>query len=325
VLEGIKGLPILAEIEDRLQDLASRQCGDFREMASHLVQAGGKRLRPLLVVLSHGVLPDQGETGKQRAALVDVAVAAELIHTASLIHDDILDCAETRRGRPAVNTVWGEHAAVLTGDYLFALSFNLLSGQQTSVVLKVMVQAIRALCEGELEETATLFDPTVSASDYLQRVEKKTASLLSACCAAGGQISGASPATVTALSEYGRNLGIAFQIIDDLLDFTADEQALGKPAGSDLTGGVITMPVIFLLKNSNYRDDVSQMIREQRFTGEDLTYLRRALHQSSALEDTYRQARCYAEKAREYLAVLPSQNMRRSLMKLDDQVTSRLN
>ncbi|NPV29490.1 MAG: polyprenyl synthetase family protein [Firmicutes bacterium] len=324
--------PILQEVEARLLQIAASQRGLLGECTGRLIRAGGKRLRPLLVILSGRCSSacSEGEGsgcessgGGACEPLLSVAVAAELIHTASLIHDDILDGASTRRGRPTINSLWGNHAAVLAGDFLFATAFGLLAREAGPEALTLMADAVRAMCEGEIEQATTLFDPAVTENDYISRIEKKTASLLGACCGAGALVGGAPAETAGCLIEFGRNLGIAFQIIDDLLDLVREEKALGKPAGTDLAQGILTLPVIYLLQDGSRGEQVREVLAKRSCGPATLARIRRALRETHALAYTYQRAAEFAEKAKSCLARLPAQPARAALLGLAEEILNR--
>ncbi len=309
-------LSALEEVERRLQRIAAAREGHCGRLAGNLIRAGGKRLRPLLVILCGGCGPDRG-------TVLDVAVAAELIHTASLIHDDILDGADIRRGVPTINAVWGNHAAVLAGDFLFATAFGLLAGEQTRGAMAMMTEAVRAMCEGEMEETESLFQASLTEEEYLAHIEKKTASLLAACCGAGALAGGASPETAAALAAFGRNLGLAYQIVDDLLDLSSDEGTLGKPANSDLGRGILTLPVIYLLQEGSHQAAVEEIIAGRACGPGDFARIKKAAEETAALTYTYQKALHFAEQARDCLASIPSLPSREMLLALADRVISR--
>jgi heptaprenyl diphosphate synthase len=309
--------PVLQKVERQILEITAGHNKTLGALAARIIQAGGKRLRPLLVLLSGWKEQTDWEP------LVDVAVAAELIHTASLIHDDIVDDAEKRRGLPTINSTRGNHTAVLTGDYLFARAFSLLSGRRSRRALPFMVEAIEAMCEGAIEEMATLFDHTQTEEDYLSRIYKKTASLVEACCGAGAEVGGAPPEVVRARKEFGRNLGLAFQIVDDLLDFSADEQTLGKPAGSDLVQGILTLPVIYLLQNPQCGGSIREIIAGRRCTPADFAYVKKAALETAALRRAYLKAREFQEKALACLCSLPPGPLRSAFERIAELVTTR--
>jgi heptaprenyl diphosphate synthase len=290
--------PLLEKVEQRLQEEAVNQRGIIGNLAVHIIKAGGKRLRPLLVILS-GWKEDLNYN-----PLLNAAIAAELLHTASLIHDDIIDRADNRRGIPTLNAVKGEHAAVITGDYLFARALTLLSKQNTNRALPCLVQSIESMCEGIIEEISSVYNPATTEKDYLSRIDKKTASLVAACCEAGARIREASPEEVDAHAAFGRNLGMCFQIIDDILDFTADEKTLGKPANSDFSQGILTLPVIYLLQDSNWSQPVRRMIAKRSFTNDELSFVKEGIHKTTSLQLAYQKALEYQDRARACLASL---------------------
>jgi heptaprenyl diphosphate synthase len=335
--------PLLQAVEDRLQEMASDQAGALGVYAGHVIRAGGKRLRPLLVILCSGINDPACQP------LIDIAAAAELIHTASLIHDDILDRAATRRGVPTLNRLQGNHTAVLAGDLLFATAFGLLARGHCPGALAVMTDAIRDMCRAEIEQKEALFQFSVTESMYLSRIEKKTASLLAACCSAGALAGGLSPEAVASLAAYGRNLGLCFQITDDLLDFTGDSSALGKPAGSDLAQGILTLPVIYLLNNTAFEQGSEmaferspapfpdqarlQEIARQAPRPEgtrrrgcnryDQDYIKQAVCNTPALNLAYRKALFFAREAAGYLDEFAPETRSASLLGLVDQVLQR--
>lgn len=232
-------LPGLAGLEELLDTATAAAEPPVRRLIAHALP-GGKRLRPALVALAAGLYPHDP------AEVTRVAAAIELIHLASLIHDDVLDNAATRRSRPSLHHLCGPVPAVLTGDYLFATAFGLLAGTRKSI-LRVLTGAIRTMCEGEiLELTAQNFDE----EDYFNHITKKTAALLDAACRCGGMLCGAKGPELAGLSRYGIHLGCAFQLVDDLLDLAGRSEMLGKPCLQDLRRGIPTLPVLHFLKIS---------------------------------------------------------------------------
>jgi geranylgeranyl pyrophosphate synthase len=228
----------LQRVENVLTDAATSRAHPLvSEAALHLVRAGGKRVRPALVLLS----AQAGKTGRRATDLA--AAAVELVHIATLYHDDVIDETETRRGVPTAHTKWGVEVAVLAGDYLFARGCA-LGADAGGEVPGILARAIGLVCEGQIMETATLNEPRRSQDDYLAVIERKTAALFEAACDLGAATSGASDRDRRALAGYGRNLGIAFQIVDDILDLVGDPGVTGKEPGSDLREGVVTLPVL---------------------------------------------------------------------------------
>ena len=230
-------------VDDELERLADNAGdADLRAALRQLFASGGKRLRPALVLLAaHWGTYD-------RARAVVVGAAMEMIHAASLIHDDIIDEASVRRGRPTTNSTHGDKVAVLSGDYLFAAAAGAVASMQDVGLMSSTARTIMSLCAGEISQSARAYDWHLSEADYFDYLEQKTASLTWLCCRAGAMVSRASEHVVEVLSEVGRNLGLAFQIVDDILDLTATQEELGKPAGHDLREGMLTLPVIHLFQ-----------------------------------------------------------------------------
>ncbi len=215
----------------------------------YLVTAGGKRLRPALVFLAAqaGASPD-------RAALIDTATAVELIHTATLIHDDIIDQSPLRRAQPTFHMRWGTERAVLMGDYLYATAFTLLARAGSTEVLRVMSDVCRQLCRGELREVEARYRLDLTEAEYFDIIRDKTASLISGCCRSGALLGGCAPEAVERLTQFGINFGLAFQIIDDCLDLTGDQRQLGKSILTDLDKGCLSLPIIYLTRRLRPRE-----------------------------------------------------------------------
>jgi octaprenyl-diphosphate synthase len=211
-------------------------------MASHVVKGGGKRLRPLLVILCSRL---SGHEGDGHIVLGNVV---EYLHAATLLHDDVLDDAELRRGSPSANRVWGNHLAVLGGDFLYTTAFDLLLSSAPREVIRILCRCSLDMIEGEVLQRRWRNRPDLSEETYLAVVARKTASLISGCCRTGAMLAGAAPERVEALGRFGSSLGIAFQVIDDTLDYLADPSRLGKTLGGDLRQGTVTLPLIHLLR-----------------------------------------------------------------------------
>jgi heptaprenyl diphosphate synthase len=331
--------PLLQAVEDRLQEMASDEAEALGIYSGHLIRAGGKRLRPLLVILCSGIEDPACQP------LIDIATAAELIHTASLIHDDILDRSDTRRGVPTVNHLWGNHTAVLAGDLLFATAFGLLARGHCPGALAAMTAAIRDMCQAEIEQKEAVFQFSVTEDMYLSRIEKKTASLLAACCSAGALAGGLGPEAADSLAAYGRDLGLCYQITDDLLDFTGDSNTLGKPSDSDLVQGILTLPVIYLFNNMAFEQGGEiaikhcpaskpdqarlQEIARQAATGgrgcslPDQEYIKQAVCNTPALDLAYRKALNFAREAAGRLDGFAPDTSHPILLGLVDQLLQR--
>lgn len=315
-LAELQGLDELKQVEESLREICQ---GDdsWTPLFSGCVTQGGKRLRPALVVLCGSFLP------ASRDELVEVATAAELIHNASLIHDDVIDRAQTRRGMPTLSARWGEHQAVLYGDFLFARAFSLLTRQGRPGILENMTKAISLMCEGEITQLARRFDHTLTEADYLTYIHKKTAFFLSACCLAGAGVCGLPAPHRRLLAAFGLQLGYAFQMTDDLLDYCGTVASVGKPVLHDLAEGCLTLPVIRLLQHPIYGPVVRGIIERRELDTENIGFIRGSLEESGILEAIRENAKSVIFRAKRNLALLPDRLSRTVLARLADHVLQR--
>lgn len=280
----------------------------------------GKRLRPLLVILC-----GKAVNPKNTASLIKAGMAVELIHMASLVHDDIIDQSYYRRGKPTLNSSWGEKQAVLAGDFLFAQAFDLLAAQELSPVLKIMVKTISDMCIGEIDQLNQAYNPNLTERDYFTRIEKKTAKLLSSSCLAGALIAGANQETLRSLEIYGMNLGYAFQITDDLLDYTGESSVMGKPAGQDLASGNLTLPMIYLLRHPKEGSWVKNIIAQKQLDSYHLEKILSLLKETGLLEQSYCVAQQCGSIAKNRLTAIPPGKYRDLLEYLVDKALERSN
>ena len=234
----------LARVEDALREAVRSPDRFLDEVASHLVTAGGKRIRPVLTLCA--AYAAHGADGAASEAAITGAVSVELVHLGSLYHDDVIDEAETRRGVPSVNARWSNIVAILAGDFLLARASSLAASLGADVA-GLLAATIGELCRGQVLELQHLFDVDRSAEAYASAIEGKTAALFASACRIGGMVSAVDEPTLDALTSYGRHLGMCFQVVDDVLDLTATDVTLGKPAGQDLLEGIYTLPVIYAL------------------------------------------------------------------------------
>ncbi|MCX8126995.1 MAG: polyprenyl synthetase family protein, partial [Dehalococcoidia bacterium] len=256
--------------------------------------------------------------------LVPQAAAVEVLHTATLVHDDIIDRSKTRRGRPTVNAVWGDAHAILLGDYLLAKAAELCAMTGNSRVVSLCAQTLMTISAGELEHSASTFELSKAKEHYYRWVKAKTAALFGMAAESGGILSGASEAEVTALREYGTNLGMAFQIVDDILDFTGNEAEMGKPAGEDLLQGVVTLPaILYLEKNYDNQSvkDITDIITKK--DEPRLRLLTRTVRESPFIQECFRIAADYSALARKALDVLPDEGPKQKLLDLVDWALKR--
>lgn len=315
---------VLSEVGEPLQKVEEDLRASFQdasdaaqEVALHLVKSGGKRVRPMMTLLAAKLFDDDV------SAAIPVAVAAEMMHMATLVHDDVIDEAETRRGRPTVNTIWNGHVSVLAGDALLAKALVVLVDRSVPRVVRIMSDMLYRMCEGEIAQHASMFDVTQTEASYFARIEKKTALFFAACCQAGALVNGASEDEAQAMWEYGRNIGMAFQVVDDLLDVTASPEVLGKPVGSDLASGVLTLPVIHMLTSNTSDRWVHDVIAKPPLAQEDIDRILALLRSNGTLEYTKSVAGSFAQQAKEELKRVPAGPVNDLLSTVADMVVQR--
>lgn len=286
----------LLEVEEILHDFTSSNVYIMKELMNHILSSRGKRLRPVLFLLSGSFQPANDY------ALIRAAAAVELIHTASLIHDDIIDESPERRGNPSLNARWGNRPAVLAGDFLFARAFELISLCEDFQLNKTFMKAIGAMCEGEIEQNAFAFNVNISEQQYIRNIYRKTAVLMGTCCREGARLSRLEGKDVSKLEAYGRNLGLAFQITDDILDITGKREITGKPIGKDLQEGIITLPLIYVLQDTTWGPLLKEVIEKRVFSPENIDFLFKPSCLDGPLARSTDKAASYVRAARESLA-----------------------
>ena len=310
----------LARVEREFARHLESRVDIIPQMGRYLQMSGGKRVRPAVLLLAARLCGYSGDRAVLNAAVV------EFIHTATLVHDDIVDGAETRRGRLAAHSRWGNDITVLLGDYLYIRSMAMALTQDTLEVVRLLCDVTLRMIEGELYQLTKTGDAEISEEEHLEIIRRKTAFLFSGCAEIGGLLGGCTPAQRTALHEYGFNLGIAFQIVDDVLDYTADESALGKPIGGDLREGKVTLPVILMLRRTGpeVMALIKSIIAERTVTHENWRTIKEMLVHSGAVETAFSRAETYGERARRALmdAFTPSTE-RDGLIALTDYVLNR--
>ena len=290
------------------------------QMGRYIQMSGGKRVRPAVLLMAARLCGYTGDRAVLNAAVV------EFIHTATLVHDDIIDEAETRRGRLAAHSRWGNDVTVLLGDYLYIRSMAMALSQDTLEVVRLLCDVTLRMIEGELYQLTKTGDVSITEQEHFEIIRRKTAFLFSGCAEIGGLLGTSTPEQRVALRDYGFDLGIAFQIVDDVLDFTADETALGKPIGGDLREGKITLPVIFLLERTgpDVLELVQGVVSSRSVTPEGWRTIRELLTRHGAVEAAYERAVEYADRAkRGLLAAFPSSAERDGLVALTDYVLNR--
>lgn len=288
----------LARCEERMREAVLGGEEPTAQLLAGAFRKGGKRIRPVLVLLA-------AETfGGPVDRAVDVAAGVELIHMASLLHDDVVDHASTRRGNPTLHSLWGNKLAVLGGDFILAQALRLILRAGDLALMENMATTVAAMGEGEIMQIFHLFDPTITEEDYLARIRRKTAVLMACACEMGARLAGAPPQAVQRLSDYGMNVGMAFQVVDDLLDY-GDQATVGKPVGHDLREGNLTLPVIHALKG-NAGSDIRECIERRALTPEKVEHVAGLVRQAGSLDYAYQAARGFVTEAQSELASLPS-------------------
>ena len=289
------------------------------QLAAHIVAAGGKRLRPLLTLATARMC---GYAGLRH---VHLAACVEFIHTATLLHDDVVDESLLRRGSASANAVFGNKASVLVGDFLFARAFQLMVEDGSLKVLEILSRAAATIAEGEVLQLVTQNDLATTEDRYLEVIKGKTAALFSAACEVGAVVAARPLAEQSALAEYGMNLGIAFQLVDDALDYAADQATLGKTVGDDFREGKITLPVLaaFAAGDADERDFWQRTIEASQQTDADLDHAMRLIERRGAIRATLDRAARFADAAKIRLAVFPASAYRDSLLAVADYTVQR--
>jgi octaprenyl-diphosphate synthase len=289
------------------------------EMGRYIQKSGGKRVRPAVLLMAARLAGYQGDRAVLYASVV------EFIHTATLVHDDIIDGADLRRGRLAVHSRWGNDITVLLGDYLYIKSMAMALTQDSLEIIRLLCDVTLRMIEGELYQLTKTGDVDITEDEHFEIIRRKTAFLFGGCAQIGGMLGGVTPEQETALQEYGFNLGIAFQLVDDLLDYTADAAALGKPIGGDLREGKVTLPIIFLLRRGGEAADalIRGVVSDRAVTTEQWREILRLLREHRSTEQAYTRALEYAARAKDCLSAFPAGRERDALMALTDYVLSR--
>jgi octaprenyl-diphosphate synthase len=314
--------PIREELEaveqEFVQHIQSR-VALIPEMGRYIQKSGGKRVRPAVLLMSARL---SGYTG-DRAVLY--AAVVEFIHTATLVHDDIIDGADMRRGRLAAHSRWGNDITVLLGDYLYIKSMALALTHDSLDLVRLLCDVTLRMIEGELYQLTKAGDVDIAEEEHFEIIRRKTAFLFGGCAQIGGLLGKVGPEREAALRDYGFNLGIAFQLVDDLLDYTADQEALGKPIGGDLREGKVTLPVIILRERGGEEaySLVRSIVAERAVTPDQWREVLGLLTEFRATEIAYARAVEYAERAKSCLSVFPSSRERDALMALPDYVLAR--
>ena len=308
----------LAEVENQFRLLVESERAAFPDLYKmlHHILLGGKVIRPALTLLAGRFY------NYDTAKLLPMATASELLHIATLVHDDAIDKSDVRRWRQTINKIWGEDKAILLGDYLFARAGESATATENVRAVRIFTQTLATISQGELRQSFDAFNLEQTRKDYIQRISRKTAALFSMATETGAILSQAPEKSVKILKEYGHNLGIAFQIVDDILDFIGTEEDMGKPTGSDLAQGTLTLPSMLLLEHYPEDNPVKRLFQE-RDKQENIKQAIELVRNSSIAQECYTMASDYCAKAYRNLDPLPNNSKRQALVNLANYVVNR--
>jgi octaprenyl-diphosphate synthase len=309
----------LALVEQEIAAQNSAAIQPVAEISKYLREGGGKRLRPALLLLAAGA------SGYRGSAAIRLGAVVEMIHSATLIHDDVIDGADTRRGRPSANARWGNHMSVLAGDWLYMQSFDMALQERNFAVLDILIDLTQSMVEGELLQMTRLGRIDLTETEATELAYRKTAGLFSGCARLGAVLGKQPESVVDSLAEYGRNAGLAFQLVDDLLDFTASPAQLGKPVLSDLKEGKVTLPLIYALASdgASGRRLVATVLDEKDFKTVRPDQIMQLVHETGALDRVRMLANDFADRAKASLNGGASTEYGRALMSVPDFILAR--
>ena len=309
----------LEQVERKLVAESVASVDAVTAIGQYLHASGGKRLRPALLLLSAKVSGGGNSTAIQLAAVV------ELIHGATLVHDDVIDAAEIRRGRPSTNTKWGNHTCVLAGDWLYMQAFQMALRERNFAILDLLISLTQMMVEGELLQLERIGRIDVTEADCMELVDRKTACLFSVCARLGAMAASADMLVQEKLGDYAWNLGMAFQLIDDMLDFTSREKTLGKPVGGDLREGKVTLPVVYALERATpgERRLVENILERRNYDEVPFARILDLLEKYRGIERVKERAQAFTDKARELIGGFPDSPYQRSLLAVTELVTER--
>jgi octaprenyl-diphosphate synthase len=309
----------LEQVEKKITTESVASVDAVTAIGQYLQSAGGKRLRPALVLLASRLVGEAGHTAIHLGAVV------EMIHAATLVHDDVIDAAQTRRGRPSTNVKWGNHTCVLAGDWLYMQAFQLALRERNFQFLDLLIGLTQTMVEGELLQLEHIGHIDISEADCMELVDRKTACLFSVCARLGALASRADNQTQEKLGEYAWNLGMAFQLVDDVLDFTAREKTLGKPVGGDLREGKVTLPLVYALECATpaERRMVETILAQRNYDEVPFARILALLEKYHGIEKVKDRAQAFTDKARRIINEFPDSPYQRALLTVTDLVTER--
>lgn len=304
-------------VEDNLYQYVNTSEPILREASTHLIKAGGKRIRPGFALLVARMYRDD------ISYAIPLATALELVHMATLVHDDVIDNSAVRRGAGTVKRLWGNRVAIYAGNFVFARALALIATYNRSDILEVIADASMKICQGEIVQMLSCFNVNLGLKNYLRRIERKTALLISLSCQVGAMLSTSEQREIEALRRYGYDLGLAFQITDDILDFVADEATLGKPTGSDIRQGVITLPALYALHNDVHRAELARLLSSPQACQDDTQHIIDIVCESDGIDYAYAVSQHYAHRSKRHLGILPDTPVKETLLELADFILTR--
>jgi octaprenyl-diphosphate synthase len=311
--------PELAEVEVELRGYCDSSVSTISEIGQYILKGGGKRIRPMLLLLTSRML------GEISPSTIRLAAVVEFIHNATLVHDDIIDAADTRRGRPSANSAWGNSMTVLAGDWLYMQSFAVALRERNLEILATLIEVTQKMVEGELLQLTLIGKPEATPEEILDIVERKTAWLFSGCMKLPGIVAGLDGQSINRLATIGKNLGMAFQLVDDLLDLTSTRETLGKPVANDLKEGKLTLPVSFVMRNGAGGDaeKIRTVLQEREFRSVDRGDILRSVEACDGLGKTRAIAEDYARKAQRTLQQFPPSPYRDAIIHIPEFILNR--
>lgn len=309
----------LREVEDKLREIFSSDSTAIRLIGEHILNSGGKRLRPLFLILSAELASYKG---KDRITLASII---EAIHTASLLHDDVVDGAEMRRGKPASHRIWGNQIAILVGDFLYANALRIAVLQRNQRIMEALSEATTRMTEGEVLQLQRVADPNITEDEYMKIISAKTGALISAACRIGAILGGLPAEAEDALGRFGMKTGIVFQMVDDILDYIAEAKELGKNLGKDLEEGKITLPLIYLLKMASTEEveEIKDIINTAKPSSKNLERILDLFEKYCVIEESLRTAQSFMREAKMELKIFSSSQQKDALLRLADYAIAR--
>jgi octaprenyl-diphosphate synthase len=309
----------LQRVEQNLDQYYKSYIDLIPEVTEYIINSGGKRFRPLLLMIASELC---GYEGERRYA---IAAVMEFLHTASLLHDDVIDHADTRRGKTSANNIWGNSASVLVGDFLYSQAFKLMVADGDPMVQNTLTDAAIIMVEGETAQLIKCGDIAITEQEYLRVIEQKTAILIAASCALGGILAKAPEAHVDALSKFGMNLGLAFQVTDDTLDYVAAEDEFGKAIGMDLKEGKITLPLIWTLQQCSGEEKtlIKNILKRQDINGKHVEEITSLIEKYKGIDYSLAKASKYIDEGKDYLQLFENSFPKEALLTISDYVVRR--